>query len=329
MGEEEVLGRMRAMLAAGTLRRIRQTLLSTSLAEGALIAWEIEEGFLEESYQWLLENDPFTGHIVLRECDDPHGAGAQYRLWTTLKVPTGYGSVEEHCRLLSPLIHAKDFVPLPVVGMFALSVGHIRREALQVGDKTPDLPQMQRPCSPQLSEREWGVLLQLKESLLTEELVSQPWAKRAAALGMSEEEFCSIAEGLDAKGVIGRFASFLNYHGKKMSGGGKRASGLFHWTVEAGSEERAGAECGRHQCMTHCYWRSGGERFAGAQIMGVVHAGSREAVLEHKAAIDAHLSQEGIKLLHTSVFWSLRAEIRPSEIRPDLYRAWQASMRKA
>ena len=91
-------------------------------------------------------------------------------------------------------------------------------------------------------------------------------------------------------------------------------------------EERAGAECGRHICMTHCYWRSGGQKFGGAQIMGVVHAPTREEVLAHKAAIDAHLAACGIPVLHTAVFWSLRAEIRPSEISPVKYREWLRAM---
>ena len=74
--------------------------------------------------------------------------------------------------------------------------------------------------------------------------------------------------------------------------------------------------------MTHCYWRSGGSVFGGAQIMGVVHAGTREEVLAHKTAIDTHLAACGIPILHTAVFWSNRAEIRPSEINPLIYRRW-------
>ena len=34
-----VIERIRAMLAAGTIRRVRQTLLATNLAQGALVAW--------------------------------------------------------------------------------------------------------------------------------------------------------------------------------------------------------------------------------------------------------------------------------------------------
>ncbi len=38
-----VTERIRAMLAEGTVRRVRQTLLATNLAQGALIAWKIDE----------------------------------------------------------------------------------------------------------------------------------------------------------------------------------------------------------------------------------------------------------------------------------------------
>jgi DNA-binding Lrp family transcriptional regulator len=36
-----VLERIQAMLEAGTIRRVRQTLLATQLAEGALVAWKV------------------------------------------------------------------------------------------------------------------------------------------------------------------------------------------------------------------------------------------------------------------------------------------------
>src|SRR5438477_3104325 len=40
---EVVMARIGAMLQAGTIRRVRQTLLATNLADGALIAWKVPE----------------------------------------------------------------------------------------------------------------------------------------------------------------------------------------------------------------------------------------------------------------------------------------------
>lgn len=319
---ETVLERLRVLLASGQVRRIRQTLLSTGLADGALVAWQVPEDKLESAWEWLRQNDPFTGHVVIRSCDTPQAPGADYRLWTTLKVPVGSNTVEAHCRLLMQRIGATDFAPLPVVGMFALGVGHVRRAHLQPGDKLPEAPRMQCPVRPQLSALDWQVLMLLKESLQPHELVREPWAARARSIGLSYDAFCAIAADLDARRVIGRFATFLNHTGGSNKQSGTGAAGLFHWAVPAGLEERAGAECGRHICMTHCYWRSGGEKFGGAQIMGVVHAPAWEGVLAHKAAIDAHLATCGIPLLHTAIFRSEKAIINPSEIDPVRYRRW-------
>lgn len=325
---EVVLERMRAMLACGTVRRVRQTVLSTHLAEGALVAWRVPEAACERAWAWLHAHDPFTGHIVLRRCDDDCAPGAEYRLWTTVKVPVGCQTPEAHCRMLAERIGAEHFVLLPVVGMFALGVGHVRRAGLKPGDKLPIPPQMQGIARPQLSKVEWDVLLALKESLHPQEMVREPWHGRAAQVGLPYEAFLRVATGLNQQCVIGRFATFLDHTRPANRHAGTGASGLFHWAVPQGMEERAGGECGRHVCMTHCYWRSGGAAFGGAQIMGVVHAPTRAEVLAHKAAIDAHLAACKIPVLHTAVFWSEKAEIRPSEISPRVYADWLHMMRR-
>ena len=321
LAEEEVLGRLLAMKQAGVVRRVRQTLLATKLAPGALVAWKIEESKREAAFEFMRDKDPFTGHVVIRRAES-QSPGHDYTLWTTLKVPESFG-VERHCELLKRLVGAEDFILLPTVGVFALGVGHIRRRGLQVGDKKEERAVMQTTQRVLLSAQEWEVLLSLKEELEEEEFVPCPWVGRARLLGMSVEQYAQTAKTLDEKRVIGRFATFLEH--VKPSASGVRLTqhnGLFHWSVPAGMEELAGSEIGRHHCMTHCYWRAGGQKFGGAQIMGVVHGLERDKVLEHKAAIDAHLAQVGIPLLHTAVFWGQRSEIKPSEISPKVYEAW-------
>src|SRR5215218_4217184 len=92
-----VIERIRAMLAAGTIRRVRQTMLATNLARGALVAWVVPEGKLHAALDWMFQQDPFSGHVVIRSTDQQIAA-ARYRLWTTIKVPQGY-SLQKHCEL--------------------------------------------------------------------------------------------------------------------------------------------------------------------------------------------------------------------------------------
>ena len=49
-----VLERIRAMLEAGVVRRVRQTLLSTKLAHGALVAWKVPEEKLNDAFDFML-----------------------------------------------------------------------------------------------------------------------------------------------------------------------------------------------------------------------------------------------------------------------------------
>jgi hypothetical protein len=56
--------------------------------------------------------------------------------------------------------------------------------------------------------------------------------------------------------------------------------------------------------------------------MGVAHSTEKDALLAHKAAIDAHLEAAGIAVGYTNVFWGGRSEIKPSEIMPAAYAAW-------
>src|SRR6266478_4032126 len=88
-----VIERIQSMQRAGTIRRVRQTLLATNLAQGALVAWQVPEEKLNAAFDWMFQNDPFSGHVVVRTTD---AGKTKYRLWTTVKVPQGF-SMTKHC----------------------------------------------------------------------------------------------------------------------------------------------------------------------------------------------------------------------------------------
>ena len=320
---DTVLVRIRAMVEAGVVRRVRQTLLSTKLAHGALVAWKVPEELLNDAFDFMSKQDPFSGHVVIRSTDTEI-SGSGYRLWTTLKVPV-HESLDHHAKALMRLTGATEYLLMPAHGVFALGVGHTRRKTMEPGDKADDPAVMMTTTTVELTPEEWNVLLALKEELTLDEICENPWNSRAKAAGVSLERFFEVAETLNAKKVIGRFSTFLEH--VKPSATGERVTrfnGLFHWAVPKGREIEAGAEVGRHDCMTHCYWREGGPQFGDVNIMGVVHGTEKERVLAHKAAIDRHLESVGIPVSYTNVFWGGRSEIKPSEISPQIYADWHA-----
>jgi len=320
-----VLERLQAMLAAGVIRRIRQTLLATSLAEGALCAWQVPTERLDSAFEHLSQNDPFSGHVVLRSTDVAT-PGSNYKLWTTLKVPQGY-SLEKHAAFLARTIGAEHHRLMPAKMLFALGVGHVRRRGMEPGARADEPAESLAVQVTQLNDTEWKVLTALKREFASQELTVDLWAGRAQETGLAIEEFHAVAEELNRRKVIGRFSTFLE-HVKTLASGERvtKFNALFHWAVPPGLEEAAGRELGRHFIMTHAYWREGGPEFRNVNIMGVAHGTDKAMVLEHKAAIDLHLTEAGIPVGYTNVFWGGRSEIKPSEISPVAYRDWCRSV---
>ncbi len=322
----DVLARIRAMLRAGTVRRVRQTLLATNLASGALVAWKVAPARLDAAFDFMSKDDPFSGHVVLRSTDAVT-AGSDYKLWTTLKVPRGY-SLQEHGELLTRIVGAEGFLLMPAKGIFVLGVGHVRRKTIEPGARSDEPAQMTRVEQVELDAREWRVLLALKRELSPEEITeASPWIGRAREAGVSFDEFCGVARDLAHRKLIGRFSTFLE-HVKPSETGVRvtRFNGLFHWAVPPGREIEAGQEIGRHLILTHCYWREGGPQFGNVNIMAVAHGTEKDRLLAHKAAIDEHLVAIGIPVSYTNVFWGGRSEIKPSEISPFAYDEWRAKM---
>jgi DNA-binding Lrp family transcriptional regulator len=316
-----VLERVRAMLASGVIRRVRQTLMATNLAPGALVAWRVPAERLDPAFEYMAKSDPFSGHVVIRSTD-AETTGSVYRLWTTLKVPQGF-SLAKHCALLAARVGAESFRAMPAKRLFTLGVGHVRRRGMEPGSRSDEPGEVLDTTIVRLTDAEWRVLEPLKREFAVEEIREDPWAPRAAEAGVSLDEFLRVARSLAERGVIGRFSTFLE-HVKPSAEGTRvtRYNALFHWRVPAGREIDAGREVGRHHVMTHAYWREGGPEFGNVNIMGVAHGTEKAAVLAHKAAIDAHLAEAGIPVAYTNVFWGGRSEIKPSEISPAAYVAW-------
>ena len=318
-----VLERIRAMLAAGVIRRVRQTMLATNLAPGALVAWKVSPDRLDEAFNYMFREDPFSGHVVIRSTD-AETRGSVYRLWTTLKVPQGF-SLEKHAEYLRQKVGAEAFRLMPAKNLFTLGVGHVRRRGMEPGARSDEPGHVQDTVVVELTDLEWQVLGPLKREFAVDEITDNPWEARAAEAGVPLEVFLATARGLNERGVVGRFSTFLE-HVKPSATGTRvtRYNALFHWQVPPGREMDAGREVGRHYIMTHAYWREGGPEFGDVNVMGVAHGTEKETVLAHKAAIDRHLEEAGIPIGYTNVFWGGRSEIKPSEILPSAYREWCA-----
>jgi DNA-binding Lrp family transcriptional regulator len=318
---DTVIDRIKAMLASGTIRRVRQTMITTSLARGSLVAWQLEESKLNGAFDYMFQEDPFSGHVVIRTAD-VGSAGERYLLWTTLKVPPQF-SLERHADFLAEKVGAQSYRLMPAKKLFALGVGHTRRKQILPGSRSEDPGRVIDTEIIPLTSEQWKIMEVLKREFAVSELVQDLWQQRADEIGITLQELYETADELESKGLIGRFSTFLE-HVKPTADGERvtRYNALFHWAVPEGMELKAGQELGRHHIMTHAYWREGGPEFQNVNVMGVVHGTDKQLILDHKKAIDDHLSELNIPVSYTNVFWGGRSEIKPSEISPLAYQQW-------
>ncbi len=164
---------------------------------------------------------------------------------------------------------------------------------MEPGSKSDELAEVTDTEIVQLNALDWRVLVALKREFEPDELLHR---KSLAARGRRGERrslttFLQVAASLNARGVIGRFSTFLE-HVKPYSSGERvtKFNALFHWAVPAGREIETGRQVGRFHIMTHAYWREGGPEFNNVNVMGVAHGTEKNLVLAHKAAIDEHLA---------------------------------------
>src|SRR5256714_3986903 len=290
---DTVMARIAAMLEAGPTRRVRHTLLARHLAAGALVAWKVPPEKIGAAFDYMSQCDPFSGHVVLRSTDSVT-PGSEYKLWTTLKVPRGF-SLQHHGELRAKELGAEHFRLMPAKGIFTLGVGHVRRKTVEPGSKA-DTPATMAPVHvAELSDLEWKVLVALKREFEPREIAPSPWRARAAEAGLEQDEFCRIAEALNARKVIGRFSTFLE-HVKPSATGVRvtRFNGLFHWAVPPGREIEAGGEVGRHHILTHCYWREAGPEFRNVNIMAGAPGTRKKLLPQHKRALARQL--QGVRI---------------------------------
>ena len=230
-----VMARIAAMLRAGTIRRVRQTLLATNLADGALVAWKVAPEKIDAAFDWMFQRDPFSGHVVLRSTDTVT-AGSDYKLWTTIKVPHGF-SLQRHGELLAETVGADHFRLMPAKGIFTLGVGHVRRRTIEPGDKAEHRAEMLSVGVVDLTDLGREVLLALKR---TDADGPSVCGTRAAEAGIDLGKPSAASPKISMRAVIGRFSTFLEHVKPSQAACGSRASTRFS-TGRAARRPRSGS----------------------------------------------------------------------------------------
>src|SRR5260370_24300429 len=114
----------------------------------------------------MIRKERFSVHVVDRSTDSKSD-GNEYKLWTTIKVPQGFG-LERHTNILLKKVNGEKVKIMPAKGIFTLGVGHVRRKTIEPGSRADRPAGMIRTEVVELNDLEWRLLSALKLEVTTE-----------------------------------------------------------------------------------------------------------------------------------------------------------------
>lgn len=287
--EAETLSRIRRMKKSGIIRQIGPIFSSRHLGyQSTLATFRVEVSRLE-AVAALISSHPGVSHNYSRN--------HHYNLWFTLTLPRSRSLDKEIARLAAQAA-VTDYLNLPSVRMFKLGVhfpmaGDLDEDALAPGsrDRAQTAPTTPPVAETGLTAIEREVVRVLQGDML---LVSRPFQRPAAQMGVEESRLLEIVCSLDERGVMRRFAAVL-----KHRQAGFTANGMGCWVVPRARIVEVGEEAASFAAVSHCYQRRAHPPRWPYNLFTMVHGQNRKEV---ESAVDR--IQEAIGPFEHTILYS-------------------------
>lgn len=204
--------------------------------KSSLIAFEIEEENIDDAVS-ILNSHPGISHNYERN--------HSYNIWFTLAIaPNSKSNLEETVELLSKLTKAKDYIILPTLKLFKISV---KLDTTNKKDKKEKVAKKEFKKL-DLNEHHYNIIKEAQNNI---DIVSEPFKKIIDKLDITYDEFFDSLQEFQDAGVMRRFACILNH--RKA---GFNANAMVVWDIEEGEKgEEIGKIAASFSAVSHCYLR--------------------------------------------------------------------------
>ena len=307
---------------AGTIRRVRQTLLSHDLAAGALVAWKVPPERLEPPSTTCspTTRSPATSSSAHRRAtpgarlppvDDAQGAAgllAAKALRATSPSACGAErSASCRRRRCSPSASATR--------------GGARWSPAARSDE-PRRSSTRR--SVELTDSSGACSTALKREFGPTRCSNDIWSPRAAEAGLTLDDILRDRRGAGRAGLIGRFSTFLEHSSRCSDGRARHPLQRSLPLGRAGGPRDGGRPRGRPPRHPHARLlaRRRAPSSRNVNIMGVPHGTEKERCWRTRPPSMPTSPTAGIPVSYTNVFWGGRSEIKPSELCRHDYAEW-------
>ena len=250
--------------------------------KSSLVAFKVPEDKIDKAAE-IINAHPGVSHNYLRNHD--------YNIWFTMAVsPDSRLGLEKTIEKLAELTEAEDYIILPTLKMFKISV------KMDTTGKRPKKEKVKKAAHKdiELTQKHIDVIKELQKDI---EVTEEPFKKSVDKLNMDYDEFFDIARELKESGVMRRFATILNH---RKAGFGANAMSV--WSVPKEKGEEIGRQLAGFSAVSHCYLRPSYPNWP-YNLFAMVHAKTQEECdsLIEEMAKETGLSEYG-KLYSTVEF---------------------------
>ena len=223
--------------------------------KSSLVAFKVDENKIDQAAE-IINAHPGVSHNYLRNHD--------YNIWFTMAVaPDSRLGLEKTIEILAEQTGAEDFIILPTLKMFKISVKMDTTGKRAKKEKLKKLAFKEIDLTP----RHIAVIKELQKDI---DVVEEPFKKAAEKLGLDYEEFFDIANELKESGVMRRFATILNH---RKAGFGANAMSV--WVAPEEDAEEIGKALANFSAVSHCYLRPSYPNWR-YNLFAMVHAKTQE-----------------------------------------------------
>jgi len=239
--------------------------------KSSLVAFKVPEERVDQAAE-IINRHPGVSHNYLRNHD--------YNIWFTMAVaPDSKLGLEKTIEILEEKTGAEDAIILPTLKMFKISV------KMDTTGRRAKKEKIKKSANRaiELTALHIAVIKELQKDII---VTAEPFRKSVEKLGLSYDEFFTIANELKESGVMRRFATILNH---RKAGFGANAMSV--WVVPEERGEEIGREMAEFSAVSHCYLRPSYPDWP-YNLFAMVHAKTQE---ECDALIEEMAEESGLK----------------------------------
>lgn len=201
----------------------------------SLVAFEIKPQHIDDAVK-ILNCHPGITHNYERN--------HSFNIWFTIATsPQSVIGLEKTVKILAKLTKAEDYIVLPTLKLFKISV----KLDTTGKEATKQKVVKQKKVAITLNDRHIELIKLLQEDI---DISPEPFGHITKKLNMSYDDMFAMVDELKLSGVMRRFASILNH--RKA---GFNANAMVVWDIDETQAETYGETAAQYNAVSHCYLR--------------------------------------------------------------------------